>query len=130
MKNYLPPIQTMPIPRTSEELYLDLLKRCLTRSIYAKPVIRHTINPRSPHLQVANKVIRAVLSPFSLELVHCRPSDPLDYIESTHEARTRLEDAETMIGMKQLDQMQAAITDVIKSNIPGDLLEAGCGVAG
>ncbi|MCP9456386.1 MAG: TylF/MycF family methyltransferase [Nitrospira sp.] len=125
MKNYLLPIQALPVPQTSEELYLDLLKRCLTRSLFAKPVVRHTINPRSLHLRMANKFIRAVLRPLNLELVHCRRSDTSDYIESTHEARTRHEDAETMVGLKQLDQMQAAITDVTKRNVPGDLLEAG-----
>jgi hypothetical protein len=47
------------------------------------------------------------------------------YLESTHEVRSREEDAETMVGMKQLDQMQAAITDVVRRQVPGDVLEAG-----
>lgn len=125
MSNYLPPSRAIPVPRTGEELYLDLLKRCLTRSLFAKPQARQTINPRSFHLRAANKLMRAILSPLNLELVRLERTSIMDYEESTHEARTRIEDAETMIGMKQLDQMQAAVVDVIKRKVCGDLLEAG-----
>ncbi|MEQ1794021.1 MAG: TylF/MycF/NovP-related O-methyltransferase [Nitrospira sp.] len=123
--HYLSPIETRPIPETSEELYLDLLKRCLTRSLFAKEVARHTIDPGRFHLRILNKVLRAILTPLHLELVHLKQSGLADYIESTHAARTRLEDAETMLGIKQLDQMQACITDVIGRKVPGDVLEAG-----
>lgn len=125
MSNYLPPIQAVPVPHTGAELYLDLLKRCLTRSLFAKPQVRQTINPRSFYLRAANKLIKAILSPLNLELVRLQRTSMIDYEESTHEARTRIEDAETMVGIKQLDQMQAAVADVIKRNISGDLLEAG-----
>lgn len=123
--NYLPPIETRPIPETSEELYLDLLKRCLTRALFAKGVVRHTIDPSRFHLRLFNKVLRATLTPLHLELVHLKQSGLADYIESTHAARTRMEDAETMLGIKQLDQMQACITDVVRRKVPGDVLEAG-----
>lgn len=66
-----------------------------------------------------------MLSPLHLELVQLKQSEPADYIESTHAARTRMEDAETMLGIRQLDQMQACITDVIMRKVPGDVLEAG-----
>jgi len=122
---YLPPVETRPIPETSEELYLDLLKRCLTRALFAKRVVRHNIDPSRFHLRLLNKVLRAVLGPLHLELMQRKQSGLDDYIESTHVARTRMEDAETMLGIKQLDQMQACITDVIKRNVPGDVLEAG-----
>ncbi len=122
---YLPPIESRPIPETSEELYLDLLKRCLTRAAFAREVIRHTIDPGRPHLRILSSMLRAMLTPLHLELVHLRQSGLGDYIESTHAARTRMEDAETMLGIKQLDQMQACITDVIERKIPGDVLEAG-----
>lgn len=123
--DYLPIIPANPIPQNSEELYLDLLKRYLTRSLLAKNVTRHTIAPRRFHLRLCKKLLDYVLKPLHLELVHLRPSEVSDYLESTHEARNREEDAETMVGMKQLDQMQAAITDVVKRNVPGDVLEAG-----
>lgn len=123
--DYLPIIPANPIPQNSEELYLDLLKRCLTRSLLAKNVTRHTIAPRRFHLRLCKKLLDHVLKPLHLELVHLRPSDVSDYLESTHEARSREEDAETMVGVKQLDQMQACIVDIIRKNVPGDVLEAG-----
>jgi O-methyltransferase len=52
-------------------------------------------------------------------------SSPADYLESGHEAGKRVEDAETMLGTRQLDQMQRCIQDVLERNVPGDLLEAG-----
>jgi len=76
-------------------------------------------------LRLYKKLLDYVLKPLHLELVHLRPSDVSDYLESTHEARSREEDAETMVGVKQLDQMQACIVDIIRKNVPGDVLEAG-----
>lgn len=125
MVDYLPRIPADPIPQTPDQLYLDLLKRCLTRAVCAKKVTRHTIAPRRFHFRASKRILDCLLDPFHLELVQLRQSDVSDYIESTHEARSREEDAETMVGMKQLDQMQAAITDVIRRQVPGDALEAG-----
>ena len=123
-KNFLS-IETKPIPETPEELYLDLLKRSLTRALFAGGVDRHTIAPGRIHLQFLSKIIRTLLSPINLELVRLIPSGPEDYMESTHAAFSRMEDAESMLGVKQFDQMQACITDVIERNVPGDVLEAG-----
>ena len=118
-------IKAEPAPQTPNELYLDLLKRSLTRALFAKPFDRHTIAPGRHHLRVLNRVIHRVLDPIHLELVHLRPSRPDDYIESTHAAASRAEDAETMLGLKQLDQMQACMMAIAEKNIPGDALEAG-----
>ena len=122
---YISGVKTVPVPETTEELYLDLLKRCLSRLVVAKKWERHTIAPGRFHLRVINKILRAVLSPFNLELVQYKSSDASDYLESSHAARNRVEDAETMLGTLQLDQMQACITDVVKRKVPGDVVEAG-----
>ena len=53
------------------------------------------------------------------------PTAPIDYVESSHAALNRVEGAETMIGLRQLDNMQTCIVDVIDKGVPGDLLEAG-----
>jgi hypothetical protein len=34
-------------------------------------------------------------------------------------------DAETMIGLRRLENIQACVTDVLKSGVPGDLIETG-----
>lgn len=118
-------IKTSPEPGTAEELYLDLLKRSLTRAGFAKRYERHTLKPGRLVLRSINAVVRRALTPMKLELVRLVPSGPEDYIESGHEARNRVEDAETMLGTLQLDAMQFCITDVCERGVPGDLLEAG-----
>jgi O-methyltransferase len=70
-------------------------------------------------------VIRRLLSTRGLELVRLKSSDPEEYLESGSEATNRVEDAETMIGARQLDNLQFCITDVLRRDVPGDLLEAG-----
>ena len=41
-------VRTQPPPRTPSELYLDLLKKVLTRALLAHGMERHTIQPRGP----------------------------------------------------------------------------------
>lgn len=120
-----PEVDTYPVPHSPSELYLDLLKRLLTRTIIARPRQRQTIRARSPFKRLLIAPTQWFLNLFSLELVrliHCTAND---YLESGDAATNRAEDAETMLGTRQLDNMQACITDVIQQNIPGDLLEAG-----
>ncbi len=118
-------ITTKPEPRTPEEYYLDLTKRCLTRTLIAKGIERHTIRPGRPHVRLAYGIVRSILTPFNLELVRTVSSGPEDYLESGHAAENRAEDAETMLGIRQLDHMQACISDVLRNGVAGDLLEAG-----
>jgi O-methyltransferase len=118
-------VETHPEPRTSEEYYLDLIKRCLTRTLFAKRIERQTIRPGRPQVRLAYGVVRSILGPFRLELVRTVSSGPEDYLESGHAAENRVEDAETMLGIRQLDHMQSCISGVLRNRIPGDLLEAG-----
>jgi len=118
-------VKTRPVPGTAEELYLDLLKRSLTRAAFAKRYERHTLKPGRLLRRFINGMIMLVLVPLELELVRLVRSGPQDYIESGHEAGNRVEDAETMLGTLQLDAMQFCINDVCEREIPGDLLEAG-----
>ncbi len=108
-----------------QELYLDLLKRSLTRALIAKKIERHTLSPGRPILVLANALIKKILTPLHLELVKRVTCSKQDYIQSTHAANTRNEEAETMLGIKQLDQMQSAIIDVVNNKVAGDVLEAG-----
>ena len=111
-------VTTYPEPRTPEEYYLDLIKRCLTRTLVAKGTERHTIRPGRPHIRLAYKVVRSILTPFKLELVRTVSSGPEDYLESGHAAENRVEDAETMLGTRQLDHMQSCISDVLRKGRP------------
>jgi O-methyltransferase len=117
-------VHTQPTPRTAAELYLDLMKKLVTRALIATGLERHTIQPRGPKSWVLYRFNRAIAR-FGLETVRLKPSCAEHYLESGHESENRVEDAETMLGTRQLDHMQRCIVDVLNRNIPGDLIEAG-----
>ena len=117
-------LETQPRPRTPPELYLDLMKKVLTRALIATGIERHTIRPRGPKSRLLSGFNQAAAR-FGLEAVRLTPSCAEDYLESGHEADNRVEDAETMLGTRQLDHMQHCILDVLTQGVPGDLIEAG-----
>jgi O-methyltransferase len=117
-------VPTEPTPRTPAELYLDLMKKILTRALIAKGVERHTIRPHGPKSRILHR-FNQTAGRFGLETVRLATSSPQDYLESGHEAGNRVEDAETMLGTRQLDRMQSCIAEVLARKVPGDLIEAG-----
>lgn len=101
---------------TPEELYLDLMKRVLTRTgfvSYQLPI------PRGWRRLIYKPVRDLLHSWGGLQLV--RQVDP----EFRHIGGDWPSDAETMIGMVRLNNLQACVTDVIKNEVPGDLIETG-----
>jgi O-methyltransferase len=117
-------VDSSPVPHTACELYLDLMKKVLTRALTARGLERHTIRPHGPKSRLLHKLNRFV-APLGLEAVRLTRSSAEDYLESGHEAGNRVEDAETMLGIRQLDHMQHCIVDVLTAGVPGDLIEAG-----
>ena len=102
------------------ELYLDLLKKVLTRII-----LPETYRPVDPHRGTAQ---RALLAPFrkmlakrGMQLVKRFRFDP----ESREVGLDWPPEAETMIGLKRLDNIEMAVTNVIRNGVPGDLIETG-----
>src|SRR5579863_6083838 len=112
-------VPTQPQPQNAPELYLDLMKKVLTRALIASGRDRRTISPQGPKSWVLHHLNRLALH-YDLEAVRLMRSSPRDYVESVHETMNRLEDAETMLGTRQLDQMQQCIVDVLTRNVPGD----------
>jgi O-methyltransferase len=80
----------------SARLYLDLLKRCVTRLLF-------------PDLSLA------------YDLVTTSPMVP----SARWEGKDWPAEAETMVGMLRLNQLQAAIVNVLEHSVPGDLVETG-----
>jgi O-methyltransferase len=117
-------VPTQPTPQTPAELYLDLMKKVVTRALTANGMERHTIRPHGPKSWALYHFNRSAAR-FGLEAVQLKPSCVEDYLESGHQSENRVEDAETMLGTRQLDHMQRCIVDVLTRNIPGDLIEAG-----
>lgn len=79
------------------DLYLDLLKNCLTRLAFGEraPLEPETGKPRA----------------FSAEL--------------RIEGRDWPSEAETMAGLLRLDNVQQCVVDVLRNRVPGDLVETG-----
>src|SRR4051794_38648061 len=116
-------IKTETSPRTSEELYLDLLKKILTRALIANEFERHTVLPVGPKSRLVHRLNRSAACRFEVvRLVH---TSAVNYLESGHEAAFRMESAETMLGLRQLGHMERCIVDVLREGVPGHLLEAG-----
>lgn len=79
-----------------QELYLDLLKRCLTRLLFPDCCV-------------------------NTQLVPTGQFDP----EARRNGQDWPYEAETMIGMKRLDNVEHCVRDVLRRNVPGDLVETG-----
>lgn len=75
------------MPERAEQLYLDLLKKCLTRFTFDS----------SPNFEP----------------------------ELRREGRDWPVEAETMIGLARLDNLERCIRDVLEKRVPGDLIETG-----
>lgn len=102
----------------TKELYLDLIKKCLTDAIYQQ------VAPQSwrPKL-LWNRVLNKLVSLNGMQVID--PKIPIFDLNSRIEGRDWPSSAHTMIGMKRLDILQFCIEDVIKKSIPGDLIETG-----
>jgi O-methyltransferase len=126
---------------TAQELYLDLMKRCLTRSLFRDASVRPMTRAEKLRGSIAN-ALRACAAPIYLRLLRARAmrsvaaaiEAPLRRVfvrlappgpQALDEGTVWPDDAETMIGRKRLDNIQQCVTDVLRSNVPGDLAEAG-----
>lgn len=108
--------------RQPTDLYLELMKSCLTNAIYGDAV------PRRPRADTRWKrwVLEALRSR-GLDLVQAhdgRRSGEGDH-SGRLEGREWLPAAHTMIGVRRLDNLQECLEDVLERDVPGDLIEAG-----
>jgi len=96
------------------DAYLALLKEHLTVGSFAALEA-----PRGDPRRLAIILVQRVLDRFGLSLV--RGIDP----QSRTEGLQASVDATTMIGMKRLDNLHHCVTQVIRDQISGDLVETG-----
>jgi O-methyltransferase len=105
---------------TAQHLYLDLMKKVLTRVQF--PEKYRPLNPRRRSwARLLYAIGQPLLDVGRLRLVREIDVDP----SSREEGLEYPPDAETMIGMRRLDNVQECVTQVLKENIPGDLIETG-----
>jgi len=111
-----------------EMLYLDLLKKCLTRSIFDedhyKPLDSVTFDTRRFHKRAFVWLypwLNKLLAPYRLELVRKLHFDA----QVREEGKDWPAQAETMVGLRRLDNLQHCITEVLRHGVAGDLIETG-----
>jgi O-methyltransferase len=106
--------------RTAAELYLDLLKKCLTRYLFGETYV-----PVVPRRGTANHLlfrpVRSWLATKDMEVIRHVPFDE----KVRAEGRDWPARAETMAGLRRLDNLQSCVTDVLARGVPGDLIETG-----
>jgi hypothetical protein len=107
----------------NSKFYLDLLKTVLTRFSCPdryRPVHRSIVRKRSSILAAAYAPVYRLLDAFGLRLC---------LYKFDAEAREWGEDwppeAETMVGLKRLENVQFCVEDVLERGVPGDFAEAG-----
>ena len=105
---------------TPESMYLELLMGCLTRSIFGEKY-RPVTAPRGSLRWALYWPVRRLLGTARLEIVRRYDLDP-GVRASGHDWPV---DAETMVGLRRLENLQSCITDVLNRQVPGDLIETG-----
>jgi O-methyltransferase len=109
---------------TAAELYLGLMKNCLTRCIF--PDTYRPIRSRPP---IRLHPIGWAVYPLATSILEKRNVKLFQYEPFDMAVRTDGKDwpaeADTMIGLKRLENLQYCVTEVIRRNVPGDLMETG-----
>jgi O-methyltransferase len=124
---------------TAGALYLDLMKRVLTDSIYLDDplawYVPYRISPTTPRFKralfaamqrfLARYRIRLV-KPYAIPWINDFSMVPPKELEAMRENGAHWPvRAHTMIGFKRLDNLQYCAETVIREGIPGDLIETG-----
>jgi O-methyltransferase len=114
-------------------LYLDLIKRVLTRTGFENP----TLDPLDPWSRSYRKLraknwVRHLLEPIQkflgrrgYELVQKGATDRVSRQQIREQGCDWPATAETMIGLKRLDNLQHCIETALADDVPGDLIETG-----
>ncbi|HLH08685.1 MAG TPA: TylF/MycF/NovP-related O-methyltransferase [Terriglobales bacterium] len=115
----------VPQSNDASRLYLDLMKGCLTRSIFGeryrelrRPVV---VGKRARPVWMIHTFVAALLRRWNLEIVERVAFDDADCEEG---GRWPAE-AETMVGTRRLDNIEYCIRDILDNGVPGDLIETG-----
>jgi O-methyltransferase len=106
--------------RTAAELYLDLLKKCLTRYLFGESYVP-AVPPRGTLKHTAFEPVRRWLAGKDMEIIRHVPFDE----QTRAEGRDWPARAESMAGLRRLENLQFCVTDVLRRGVPGDLIETG-----
>jgi O-methyltransferase len=105
--------------------YLDLMKKTLSFSLWDDPGIPlEQLPPRRQYPFIVRAVINTVAGLarcVGLQIVRLVPRDEAGKTEG----RIWPVLADTMVGLKRLDNLQNCVETVLRENVPGDLIETG-----
>lgn len=100
----------------ARDLYLNLLKHCLTNWIYGEyELIYFQIDEKT------NQKMYDYFTSRGLQVVQRHPMDP----QKRAEGRDWPATAHTMAGLKRLDNTRHCVERVLQDGVPGDLIETG-----
>jgi len=103
-----------------QDLYLDLVAGCLTRTLHAERY-RPVTPLHGTWRRLAHAPIRGILATAGLEVVRPISIDP----NARAVGRDQPPEAETMIGLQRLDNLRRCVLSVLRDHVPGDLIETG-----
>ena len=112
---------TTALHADAADRYLELLKGCLTRLVFADEDFREVVLDRQGWQRRPAHALKVLLQRGKVRLVHSAP-DPFD---KRARGLTWPQHAETMVGLARLDNIRACVEDVLSNDVPGDLVETG-----
>jgi O-methyltransferase len=122
---------SVPSDPSAAQLYLDLMKRALTDSIFLDdPLAHYALQRTKPETLWLKRQVLHGLSVL-LRRYQMRIVESVGIADPTERAVARQSGADwpvrahTMIGMKRLDNLQHCVESVIRNGVPGDLIETG-----
>jgi O-methyltransferase len=102
-------------------LYLDLLKKTLTRTVAPERLAFVSKRHNRAWKRAVGGFLDLLLAPQGYCLARVVNVDPSKRLEGEDWPA----DAETMIGMKRLDNIQDCIETILRDEVPGDVIETG-----
>ncbi len=101
----------------SSDLYLNLIKLVLTNYIYGE----YEAGAALAQQKAGSEIIATLLKRWNLQLTYVKPFDK--------KKRSQGQDwplfSHTMIGIAGLNNLQFCLRDILKNEVPGDVIEAG-----
>lgn len=105
------------------QLYLELMKKCLTRYVFperCRPLTRPSIH-KHPFASVLYPLIGTTFASIGCKVCREVPFDPV----SRAQGKDWPPEADTMVGLDRLNNLQHCVTEVLRKKVPGDLIETG-----
>jgi O-methyltransferase len=109
--------------QTPEHLYLELMKKALSFSLWPEPPVQVTMDryADSPLKKALAGALFNNLNKHGLQVMQPQPFTQ----EQRNIGKGWPGYADTMIGLNRLDNLQSCIESVIQEKVPGDLIETG-----